>query len=56
MITVLLAIIAAAAVLLVVVVGMTHDQLKRVANAAEEANRLTFNNSKMDAEPFMRCN
>ncbi len=46
MITVLLAIIAAALVLLVVVLGMTHDELKRLANAAEEANRLTVNNSK----------
>ena len=36
----LLTVIAAALALLVVVLGMTHDQLKRVANAAEEANRI----------------
>ena len=28
--------------LIVVVLGMTHDELKRVANAAEEANRQTM--------------
>lgn len=41
----LLGFIAAAVALLVVVVGMAYDELKRLANAAEEANRLTVMNS-----------
>lgn len=40
----LLTLIAGFLALLVVVLGMAHDELKRLANAAEEANRLTANN------------
>ncbi len=36
----LLTVIAGFLALLVVVVGYSYDQLKRLANAAEEANRL----------------
>jgi len=43
---ILLTIIAGLLALLVVVLGMTHDELKRLADAAEEANRLTVMNSK----------
>ena len=42
----LLTVIAGALALLAVVIGMSHDQLKRLADAAEEANRLTVTNSK----------
>jgi len=38
----LLTVIAGALALLAVVIGMSHDQLKRLADAAEEANRLTM--------------